>query len=152
MRFTLQGDRFAMRVYEATAVIGATPETIWAILTNAERYTAWDSGVLQLEGEIALGESIRLTAEVNPERAFALKVADFVPPERMTWVGGMPLGLFRGVRDFQLAPEGNETRITLREKFSGPLLPLIGRGIPDLTDSFNQFVQGLKSEAERHTS
>jgi hypothetical protein len=140
-----------MKVFEATAVIGATPETIWEILTDAEKYTAWDSGILQLDGEIALGESIRLTAEVNPGRAFALKVADFVPPERMTWVGGMPLGLFRGLRDFQLAAEGNETRITVREEFTGPLLSLIGRGIPDLTDSFHQFVQGLKSEAERRS-
>ena len=43
----------------------------------------------------------------------------------MTWRGGMPLGLFTGVRTYRLAPDGDGvTRFTMREEFSGPLLPL----------------------------
>ena len=34
------------------------------------------------------------------------------------------------------------------ELFSGPLLPLIGKTIPDLSESFEQFAQGLKKRAE----
>jgi len=34
-----------MKVCEASAPIAASPERVWAILTNAAGYTEWDSGV-----------------------------------------------------------------------------------------------------------
>ena len=61
----------------------------------------------------------------------------------------MPLGLFRGVRTFTLAPEGvGATRFTMREAYSGPLAPLIGRSIPDLGPSFRRLAAGLKARVE----
>ena len=52
----------------------------------------------------------------------------------------MPLGLFRGVRTFTLAPEANgTTRFHMREEYTGPMLPLIWRSMPDLGPSFEQF-------------
>lgn len=61
----------------------------------------------------------------------------------------MPLGLFKGVRTFTLSPQGGgTTRFAMREEFSGPLLPLIARSMPDLGPSFEQFVAGLKQRAE----
>jgi hypothetical protein len=67
----------------------------------------------------------------------------------MTWTGGMPLGLFKGVRTFTLTPEGSgSTTFTMREEYSGPLLPLIWRSMPDLGPSFEQFANGLKQRAE----
>ena len=68
----------------------------------------------------------------------------------MTWSGGMPLGLFKGVRTFTLAPGSDgTTRFTMREEYSGPLLPMIWRSMPDLGPSFRQFADGLKQHAER---
>jgi hypothetical protein len=68
---------------------------------------------------------------------------------KMTWSGGMPGGLFKGVRTFTLEPQGSgTTRITVREEYTGPLLPLIWRTMPDLGPSFEQFVSGLKKQAE----
>ena len=67
----------------------------------------------------------------------------------MVWSGGMPLGLFKGVRTFSLSPEGGATRLTVREEYTGPLLGMISKSMPDLGPSFNQFVAGLKSRAER---
>jgi hypothetical protein len=37
------------------------------------------------------------------------------------------------------------------EEFSGPLAGLISTSIPDLTDSFDTFANGLKAGAERAT-
>jgi hypothetical protein len=88
-------------------------------------------------------------SEANPERAFPVKVTSFDPPAGMTWTGGMPLGLFKGVRTFALQPENGATRFTMREEYTGPLLPLIWRSMPDLGPSFEQFAHGLKSRAER---
>ena len=70
------------------------------------------------------------------------------PPTETTWTGGMPLGLFTGVRTFRLASDGGGTRVTMREEYSGPLVGLMGRSIPDLQPSFDRFVNGLKARAE----
>ena len=67
----------------------------------------------------------------------------------MTWSGGMPLGLFKGVRTFTLAPAGGTTRFQLREEYSGPLLSMMWRSMPDLGPSFAQFANGLKRRAEQ---
>jgi len=78
-----------------------------------------------------------------------VKVTDFEPGRRMVWSGGMPLGLFKGVRTYTLDPVGTATtRFTMREVYSGPLLGAIWRSIPDLGPSFTQFALGLKHEAE----
>jgi hypothetical protein len=138
-----------MRSYEAAATIAAAPDAVWAILTDAPGYAAWDSGVERVEGTIAPGEKIKVHSEANPGRAFPVKVTTFEPGRAMTWTGGMPVGLFKGVRTFSLAPEdGGGTRFTMREEYSGPLLPLIWRSMPDLQPSFDQFAAGLKARAE----
>jgi hypothetical protein len=36
----------------------------------------------------------------------------------------------------------------MQERYSGPLARLIARAIPDLTESFAQFADGLKRAAE----
>jgi hypothetical protein len=139
-----------MKAYEATAEIQASPEDIWAILTDGPGYQAWDSGVDRVEGRIAPGEKLKVTSKANPGRAFPVKVTEFDPGRRMTWSGGMPLGLFRGARTFTLAPgTDGTTRFVLREEYTGPLLPLIWRSMPDLGPSFRQFASGLKQRAER---
>jgi hypothetical protein len=67
----------------------------------------------------------------------------------MTWSGGMPLGLFKGVRIFILSPQAEgATKFTVREEYTGPLLPLIWRSMPDLGPSLEHFATGLKQRAE----
>ena len=85
-----------MEHYESTAVIDASPEAIWTVLTDAPAYADWDSGVVRVEGTIAPQEKIKVVSEANPKRAFPVKVTEFAPGERMVWSGGMPLGLFKG--------------------------------------------------------
>ena len=139
-----------MKSYEASSAIAASPDTIWRILTDASGYAEWDSGVTRVDGRIAPDERIKVVSEANPGRAFAVKVTEFVAGRRMVWSGGMPLGLFRGVRTFTLSPDSNgATRFSMREEYTGPMLPLIWRSMPDLAPSFTQFANGLKERAER---
>ncbi|MCI0440393.1 MAG: SRPBCC domain-containing protein [Chloroflexi bacterium] len=139
-----------MKQFRVTKTINAPPETIWAILTDAPSYPEWDPGMIRLEGRIAPGEKVKAVTRLNPKRAFPAKVSEFVPNQTMTWSGGMPLGLFKGERTFTLAPKGDgATEFSMREAFSGPLLFLIGRTIPDLSPSFEDFANGLKARAEK---
>jgi hypothetical protein len=138
-----------MKAFTATSMINASPDAVWAILIDAPAYTAWDSGVERVEGQIAPGEKIKVFSKVNPGRAFPVTVTEFSPGQKMVWSGGMPLGVFKGIRTFTLSPQGNGlTRFTMREEYSGPLAPMIGRSIPDLGPSFEQFANGLKDRSE----
>jgi hypothetical protein len=67
----------------------------------------------------------------------------------MVWSGGMPLGLFKGVRTYTLSPQGiGVTKFNIREEYTGPMLPMIWRSIPNLGPSFTQFANGVKQRAE----
>ncbi len=139
-----------MKAYEATATIAAAPEAVWKILLDGQGYTQWDSGVVRLEGTIAQGERLKVTSEANPGRAFPVRVTELAAPRSMRWSGGMPLGLFKGVRTFTLAPRDDDgTDFKVREEYSGPMLGLIWKSMPDLGPSFDKFARGLKQRAER---
>jgi hypothetical protein len=138
-----------MKVYEAAASIRAPAERIWSILTDGPAYPTWNSTVDRLEGKVAPGEQIKLFVKVQKGRAFPVKVTAFHPGQLMRWSGGMPLGLFKGERTFSLTPHGpGTTRFSMREEYTGLLLPLIWRSVPDLGPAFQQFADDLKKRAE----
>jgi len=137
-----------MRTFETETTISATPEVVWELLTDAPGYTSWNTTVDRVEGRIEPGEKIKVHVKINPGKAFPVRVAEFVPPERMVWSGGMPLGLFRGVRTFTLTSTADGARFSMREVYSGLLAPLIGRSIPDLQPAFDEFAAALKQRAE----
>ena len=133
-----------MKHYEAATTIQAPPEAVWAVLVDGPGWQRWDSGA-RIEGQIAPGEKVRLTAEASGDRVFVLRVTRFDPPTELTFTGGMPLWLFRGVRTYRLEPDGAAgTQVAMREEYSGPMLPLIWRSMPDLQPSFDRFVAGRR--------
>jgi hypothetical protein len=119
------------------------------LLTDAAGYIRWNHTVEAVDGKIALGERVTVRPKINPGRAFPVNVAQFEPSRRMVWTGGMPLGLFKGERTFTLKPGSNgEVEFSMREEYTGLLASLIGRSIPDLQPSFDEFAGDLKRAAE----
>jgi uncharacterized protein YndB with AHSA1/START domain len=137
-----------MRSYESTATITAAPEEVWRVLVDGRTWPSWDSGVTAVEGAIAPGGTVRIRTEAAPGRAFPVRVTAFEAPSRLEFTGGMPLGLFRGVRTYTLTPDGEGTVFRMREEYTGPLLGLIWRSMPDLQPSFDRFADGLKRRVE----
>lgn len=138
-----------MKIFQVSTAIRATPDAIWEILTDASRYTSWNTTVDKVEGRIAPGEKVTVHAKLSPGRAFPVKVTQFDPPRKMIWTGGMPLGLFRGERTFSLTPCGEgSVEFYMKEVFSGLLSPLIERSIPNLQPAFDEFAAALKKRAE----
>ena len=136
------------RYFESAADIAATPDAVWAALTDGAGWSTWDSGVDGVDGRIAAGETVTIRSKVAPGRAFPVKVTTFDPPRSMVFSGGLPLGLFKGVRTYRLTPSGAGTRFEMREDYSGPLLAVMWRKMPDLGPSFAQFAAGLKARVE----
>jgi hypothetical protein len=138
-----------MKYYESDAQIEASPLLIWSVLVDGAGYQDWDSGVEGVEGAIADGKRIKVRSEVSPGRAFPVTVCLSDDCSKMTWTGGMPLGLFRGVRTFTLeSPDGRTTSFRMREEYTGALVPLMWKSMPDLGPSFRQFALGLKQRCE----
>ena len=138
-----------MKFFEVRQDIQAPPERVWAMLTDARKLVAGGMGLNRIDGTITLGARIKVWAESAPNRAFPVRVVEMKPASRMVWRGGMPFGLFTGERQYNLTPTRDGTAFHMREEFTGPLAPLIGKSIPDLTPYFDKFARGLKAAAER---
>jgi uncharacterized protein YndB with AHSA1/START domain len=138
-----------VKSFAVKTLINAAPEAIWAILTDAAAYPAWNTTVSSVDGRIAPGETVTVHAKIAPGRAFPVKVVAFEAPRRMVWSSGMPLGLFKGERIFELRPEGDSIAFSMREDYTGPMAGMIAKSIPDLQPAFDEFAACLKIRAER---
>lgn len=137
-----------MKTYSATTTIHASAETVWNILTDAKAYPSWDLSMDHIEGKLALGETVKFFTKLSAQ-AFPVKVTAFEPGRKMVLTGGMPLGLFKSVRTHTLtANKDGSITFKTEEIFSGLLLPVFGKNIPDLTENFNNFATALKKRAE----
>jgi hypothetical protein len=139
-----------MKSFATRTDIQAPVDKIWRILTDLPRWAQWNSTVERTVGSIEHGAKVTVFVKQSPGRAFPLRVTELDAPRRMVWAGGMPLGLFKGTRVYELAaPAGAAAVFTMREDYTGPLAGLIGKSIPDLQPAFDEFAQCLKREAER---
>lgn len=137
-----------MKVYKASTTIQAPAEKVWGILTDAAGYPAWDLTMVRIEGKLALGETVKFFTKLSAQ-AFPVKVTAFEPNKKLVLTGGMPLGLFKSERTHTLtANKDGSTTFHTEEIFSGLLLGVFGRTIPDLTENFQGFVAALKKRAE----
>jgi len=138
----------SMKHVETKCRINASAETVWSLITDADLLQTSNLGIKKIEGKIRAGEKLKLWSEVSPDRAFALKVVEFDVNQRMVWKGGMPFGLFKGVRQFNLSESDGLTEFHIREEFSGPLSSMIWKSMPDLNPSFEILAGGIKRLAE----
>ncbi len=137
-----------MEFFEASTTIAAPAAAVWKVLVDGAAWPTWDSGVNAVAGTIALGEKVTIKAAVGGDRAFPVEVVTFDAPHKLVFSGGMPLGLFRGVRTYTLTTEGAKTLFHMREEYTGAILGAIWKSIPDLGPSFQRFVTGLKKRVE----
>ena len=141
----LDGERYLE--YRVGVNIGATPDEVWALLTDAPAYPEWNSTVISIDGTIAAGEEIALKAKIDPKRTFDLTVSTFEPGQRLVWEDGGRA--FKGVRTFTLTPrEDGTTDVTMAEVLTGSMMGMIEGKLPDFRPSFNDFAADLKRAAE----
>jgi hypothetical protein len=129
--------------------IGATPERVWALLTNAAGFPRWNSTVTSIEGEIALGNKLAVKVPLAPKRTFRPKVVTFDSERKMEWAEGAA-PMFRGRRTFTLTPGSDgSVEFSMVEVLTGLMLPMIKGSLPDFAPAFEKYAADLKREAER---
>jgi hypothetical protein len=131
----------------------ATPEKVWKILTDFEKYPKWNPFIKSLTGQVAVGNKIKVMLEPPKSKAmtFTPKILIYELNKELRWLGNLLFpGLFDGEHRFELTDNGNGTT-TFRqsEKFSGILVPLFKNMLDNnTTNGFKLMNQKLKELAE----
>ena len=128
--------------------VRAPVQRLWALLTDSSGFPRWNSTVTAIDGEIREGGRLRVHVP-GTTRVFTPRVSGVVPNARMTWTGGFS-PIFKGVRTFELrSKQDGTTDFSMSETFSGLMLPLVSRSMPDFRPIFARYADDLRREAER---
>lgn len=134
-----------------TIDIAATPEQVWAVLTDFARYPEWNPFITSLSGQLAIGAKIRARIAPPGGRAmtFSFPLSVLEPGRALGWRGRLLLpGIFDGTHRFDLEAIPDGTRFTQSEEFRGLLVPLTGRTLAKTADGFRALNQAIKQRSE----
>jgi hypothetical protein len=134
--------------------INASPEKVWAILTDFANYPTWNPFIKSLKGTVAIGNKIETNLQPPGEKPMTFKplILAFEENKELRWIGHLIVpGLFDGEHKFELIDNGNGTTLFKQsEKFNGILVPLFKKMLDvNTVDGFNQMNQKLKELAEK---
>jgi hypothetical protein len=132
--------------------IEASPEQVWEVLADLDRYSTWNPFIVEAQGLAVLDSQLRLRMSPPGGRAITLKpkVTTAVPGVLLEWLGRLPVPfLFAGRHRFELHPTHTGTRVVHSETFTGMLVPLLARSLDAHTlPGFTAMNEALKAEAE----
>ena len=140
-----------MKEYTTELTIRATPEMVWQVLTDAGGYANWNPEIIGIDGRMALSERITARVKVGGGaiRRVPMRVTAFETPSRMQWTGGLPLGLFVGVRTFTVTPRDGVVEFRMHLRMSGPLAPLILKAVGNRQPEIDSFSSALRAHVEQ---
>jgi hypothetical protein len=142
-----------MAVFQTTLPIAASPDVVWNILTDFERWPDWNPSIPDIRGSAQRGSTVSMTL-VMPGRPSAKVMATLTevePLSRLCWHGNVGADwLFSGTREFTLEPQPDGTvHVTHVEDVRGLLFPVfravMGSAIQHHHDGLNE---ALKRRAE----
>ena len=140
-----------MEQIEAFEEIDASPESVWAILTDFESYPEWNPFVRSISGTLAEGEELTVRIDPPDSRAwtFEPEVVAVDDGRRFAWLGRLLVPFaFDGYHEFRLDPTADGgTRLLQRETFRGALVPLL-LDEAEIERGFAAMNRALKERAE----
>ena len=130
--------------------IAASPQEVWAVLSDFESYGNWNPFLTSIEGKMAVGESltVHFASKAFGDMDISPNVLIVEPREEFRWKGILLVpGIFDGEHFFKLEPRNGGTRLVHGESFSGLLLWVFDLNV--MKDDFNAMNQGLLAEVNR---
>ena len=134
-------------------LINATPEKVWAVLTDFESFPAWNPFIKSVKGKAEVGSRLTVTIMQSGDKGttFKPKVLTVVPAKELSWLGRLLLpNIFDGEHKFELIDNRNGTT-TFRqsENFTGILVPFFKKQLENNTaKGFGGMNKKLKELAE----
>ena len=140
-----------MKTVSSTVEINASPERVWAVLTDLPGHASWDPFITAISGSLVPGQKLNVTIKPPGGRPMSFKptVTSVAEDRELAWLGRFVMpGLFDGAHRFTLEPTQSGTKLQASESFSG-LLVGFSRGLLQHTQrGFEQLNAALKRRAE----
>ena len=137
--------------------INVSPGRVWAVLTDLERYPAWNPFIREIRGELREGAHlhVRLGPPDGKPMTFKPVVTSAEPNRSLVWLGKLFASwVFAGEHRFRLEPlAADRTRFHHSETFRGLLVPLMKKRLDtDTRQGFDLMNEALKAEAEKESA
>ena len=129
-------------------LIEASPDEVWAVITDAASYGDWNSVIIEAKGTYGQNATIEnLVVENDGSQAWITsKVELFDPPRHLNQFGGY-LGIITFDHHYILQPVDGGTRVIQREDYTG--LYVHFWDAEWLNDGYGRVNQGLRDEVLR---
>ena len=142
-----------MKAIETHIIVDCTPEKIWDILTNFEKYESWNPFMTKVEGDAKLGAKIKVQIRTmrGKQRIYHPTITRFEINKELRWKGKSFLpGIFDGERIFLINKTAdNKVAFFHKELFSGLGVKLVGNKLDEnLSEGFEKMNLALKKRAE----
>jgi len=128
--------------------IQASPEKVWQILSDLNRWADWNPS-FRVNGKAALNEDVEI---ISHSRTFHGKVVTVEENRRLTWKYHLILPfLFQGEQSFTIeALDTDHVHVTNTAVFNGWLVPLVAKNIETQTrQDMENMDKALKNRAEQ---
>ncbi len=152
-RLAAQSEYAPAVLYRSECTIAASPEEVWAVLTDFEAYPKWNSFTprVDLEGPLAPGSTValhtRLRGRIQVQREEVRRV---VEPRELVWGVRFPLGVIRAERVQRIEPTDGRCRYISEDRIEGPLSFVVERLLGrSLREGFAAMAQELQERVER---
>lgn len=133
-----------------TIGIAATPERVWAVLTDFAGYPAWNPVFCEASGELAVGNQITLKAiQPRNDRTMTVKVKVLAarPAAELRWESSV-LGVARTRRSFILSPDVHGTQLAQTGSYQGLFTSFPAETISRIRANFDAINEAVKEQAE----
>jgi len=142
-----------LKAIETHIIVDCTPEKIWDILTNFEKYESWNPFMTKVEGDAKLGAKIKVQIRTmrGKQRIYHPIITRFEINKELRWKGKSFLpGIFDGERIFLINKTAdNKVAFFHKELFSGLGVKLVGNKLDEnLGEGFEKMNLALKKRAE----
>ncbi len=135
--------------------IDASPEAVFDILTDLERYGEWNPFTPRIDSSLEIGAPVRMRVRLRDDERLMTQVETVTAnerPHKLCWGADIPLRfLIRADRCQTLERlDCDRTRYVCTDAFSGLLTPVVMRLFgPAVQRGFDDCALALKKRAER---
>lgn len=131
--------------------IKTTPEKVWKVLTDFEKYPEWHPYIIKIDGNLKKKSKIKVTYKKNDheEGVFSAYIIENEANKKLSWGGSLGF-IFRAKHYYTIEPVGNDSiKFTQGEYWKGIFGGMYGKKIyEDTTRKFELMNRKLKDVLE----